>query len=32
VDYVVNLPSDNSYNKASSIIKINLDGTISKIR
>jgi len=32
VDYVVNLPSNNSYNKASSIIKINLDGTISKIR
>jgi L-threonylcarbamoyladenylate synthase len=32
VDYVVNLPSTNSYNSASSIIKINLDGTISKIR
>ena len=32
VDYVVNLPSTNSCNLASSIIKINLDGTISKIR
>ncbi len=32
VDYVVNLPSTNSCNSASSIIKINLDGTISKIR
>jgi L-threonylcarbamoyladenylate synthase len=32
VDYVVNLPSTNSYNSSSSIIKINLDGTISKIR
>jgi len=32
VDYVVNLPSANSCNSTSSIIKINLDGTISKIR
>ena len=32
VDYVVNLPSAKSCNSASSIIKINLDGTISKIR
>ena len=32
VDYVVNLPSTKSCNSASSIIKINLDGTISKIR
>ena len=32
VDYVVNLQSTNSYNSSSSIIKINLDGTISKIR
>ena len=32
VDYVVNLPSTKSCNLASSIIKINLDGTISKIR
>ena len=32
VDYVVNLQSTKSCNSASSIIKINLDGTISKIR
>ena len=32
VDYVVNLQSDNDSNMASSIIKINLDGTITKIR
>jgi len=32
VDYVVNLPSTKSCYSSSSIIKINLDGTISKIR
>ena len=32
VDYVVNLQSDNDSNMASSIIKINIDGTITKIR
>ena len=32
VDYVVNLPNTNSSNIASSIIKINLDGSILKIR
>ena len=32
VDNVVNLPNAKSCNSASSIIKINLDGTISKIR
>ena len=32
VDYVVNLPNTKSCDSASSIIKINLDGTISKIR
>ena len=32
VDYVVNLQSNTASNLASSIIKINLDGTISKIR